>query len=220
MLEKYTQYNPLELKAFEDGKEIDLMTYRYAVPDGVQLKGIELYLTGYGSYNEFNAYILKRYAENGYDALAIDLRGFGNSGGTRAYLNSSATIYNDIELFINRVICKYKVDPKETPFFLHGLSFGGLCANNIALRNPDIFRGMSLVVPFFDTLVTFHQKKYFRWVHESISFLCPKLRFEMVKIPNYHKDKFPHMEKDDKIITFGTVKSLCIFNDMHDLAAS
>ena len=126
MLEKFTEYNPLNLKAFEDGKEIDLMTYRYAVPEGVVKKGIVLNLAGYSEYCEYSAYFLKKYAENGYEVLAVDLRGFGNSGGTRGFLNSCATLYNDIELFINGVITKYEIDPKKTPIFLHGTSFGGI----------------------------------------------------------------------------------------------
>ena len=59
MLGRYTEYNPLQLKAFEDGKEIELMTYRQGVPEGIKQKGIVLFLTGYGENNEFNAFILK-----------------------------------------------------------------------------------------------------------------------------------------------------------------
>ena len=83
-------------------------------------------MTGYGGYSEFSAYLMKKYAEHGYEAFSMDLRGFGNSGGTRGFLNSTATLYNDLELFINGVIHKYQVDPKQTPIFIHGSSFGGL----------------------------------------------------------------------------------------------
>lgn len=100
MNEPYTDYNPLQLKAYEDNVEINLMTYRYRVPKGIQRKGVVFYSHGFGGYCENSAYAFKILAESGYETIAMDLRGFGNSEGTRGCLLTTATVYNDFDLLI------------------------------------------------------------------------------------------------------------------------
>ncbi len=54
---KWTEYDPLKLVVKEEDEEdVHLMTYRYAVPDGVQRKGIIFFIHGFGAYCEHVAY--------------------------------------------------------------------------------------------------------------------------------------------------------------------
>ena len=83
------------------------MTYRYPVPSDLERRGIIFYIHGFGSYCERFAFQAKAYAEAGYDVVALDQRGFGNSGGTRGLFEDS---YNDIYLMILKTINIYKID--------------------------------------------------------------------------------------------------------------
>ena len=83
------------------------MTYRYPVPSDLERRGIIFYIHGFGSYCERFAFQAKAYSEAGYDVVALDQRGFGNSGGTRGLFEDS---YNDIYLMILKTINIYKID--------------------------------------------------------------------------------------------------------------
>lgn len=87
-----------------------LQTYRYPVPNGVQRKGIVFYIHGFGAYSEHTAFIFKAFAEKGYEAFAMDQRGFGYSGGQRGLFESSDVVYSDLYLFISKAIQQYKID--------------------------------------------------------------------------------------------------------------
>lgn len=100
----------MKLKVEQDGEEIALMTYRYPVPEGVARKGIVFYIHGFGAYCEHVAFIFKQFAEKGYEAFAMDQRGFGNSGGHRGLYEGSDQAYGDIFLFISKVVEKYKIN--------------------------------------------------------------------------------------------------------------
>ena len=95
MISSYTEVNPLDLKAKEGENEITLMTYRLAVPEGTTRKEIVFFLTGFGAYCEHASWQFRNLSTNGYEIIAMDYRGFGNSGGTRAYMVSQETLYSD-----------------------------------------------------------------------------------------------------------------------------
>jgi alpha-beta hydrolase superfamily lysophospholipase len=83
------------------------MTYRYPVPSDIERKGIMFYIHGFGNYCERYAFQARAYASSGYEVIALDQRGFGNSGGTRGLFEES---YNDLYLTILKTINIYKVD--------------------------------------------------------------------------------------------------------------
>ena len=185
MTEKFTEYDPLRLTAFEDGKEIKLMTYRYKVLENIATKGIIFFLHGLGEYCEHDAFIFKLFAENGFESFAMDQRGIGNSGGLKGYQGTGATIHNDIDLFIYHTIHKYNIDTQQTPLFLFGMSFGAVLSFNVTLKNPNLFKGQALVVPFFD-LKDNRINKFF-WIWKAFEFFSPTLP---IKKKRYYEPEY------------------------------
>ena len=74
-------------------------------------------------------------AERGFDVVAIDLRGFGQSGGRRAYVNTFDDYFDDVE---DQVA---EIRQLGLPVVLLGHSMGGLIALSYALSErpgPDL----------------------------------------------------------------------------------
>jgi len=84
----WPETDALRLRVEQDDEEITLMTYRYPVPEGTDRKGVVFYIHGFGSYCERYAYQARAFAESGYEVIAMDQRGFGNSGGHRGLFES------------------------------------------------------------------------------------------------------------------------------------
>ena len=193
------------------------MTYRYPVPSDLERRGIIFYIHGFGSYCERFAFQAKAYAEAGYDVVALDQRGFGNSGGTRGLFEDS---YNDIYLMILKTINIYKIDQQKLPFFLYGNSFGALLAFNLSIKFPTMFAGLILSAPFFKHYTNILDK--YKYAFKVCNFL--KLGFSINNRdktkPQYKKiaTQYPFYVEDDKQVTLAKVSSLCLFLDEQDFA--
>ena len=79
---KFPDENYLDLVG-EGGNR--LHTYRYPVDNPSERKAIVYYLHGYGGHSGKMAFLGKALAENGFEFLAYDFRGFGKSQGKRGY---------------------------------------------------------------------------------------------------------------------------------------
>ena len=150
--EQWPEINPLNLVVTKkDGTLLKLQTYRYPVPESQKRKGILFYIHGFGGYCERTAYIYKTIAASGYECLAFDQRGFGNSEGQPGIYESTEVIYGDIWAFIFRAIQVLNLNQQETPLFLLGRSFGGAMTYNIinSQLGKKTFRAAILNVPAF-----------------------------------------------------------------------
>jgi pimeloyl-ACP methyl ester carboxylesterase len=78
----FPEVNPVELVSSD--KRFRLANYRY--PAAKERKGIIFFIHGYGEYVKRYAYFGKVFAENGYDFVGIDQRGFGYSEGERGMI--------------------------------------------------------------------------------------------------------------------------------------
>ena len=80
----------------------------------------------------------KMYTDNGYNVLAPDLRGAGDSGGSVAmgYLES-LDVYDWIKDLNSNYQTRYGVDVSPKTIIVHGVSLGGATALQVA-TNPDI----------------------------------------------------------------------------------
>lgn len=132
----WPETDSLKLRVSQDDQEVVLMTYRYPVPFGVEMKGVIFYIHGFGSYCQNYAFQAEAFANAGYEVIAMDQRGFGNSGGERGLFENSEVVYGDLYLLIFKSIQHYKINQQTTPLFLYGSSFGGILAFNLSIKYP------------------------------------------------------------------------------------
>ena len=103
------------------------------------------------------------------------------------------------------------MDLDKVPFFLVGKSFGGLISLNLTQRYPHLFRGLSLIVPFFkhkyNTLYKYH------WFARTLDLLYPRFKFYNVeedKNSDYYK-KFWYEYEDKKYVEFTMARTASMF---------
>ena len=77
-------------------------------------------------------HVARRFADAGIETYAMDLRGFGRSGGPRAYLDRWSRYLDDVEDQIAAV----RADAPGLPLILYGHSMGGLIALGYVLADP------------------------------------------------------------------------------------
>jgi lysophospholipase len=141
-------------------------------------------------YDEFACFL----AENGFSVYALDLRGYGKSGGSRAYVRSFDDFGHDIKALF-QLIGKHNGQPR----FLLGHSLGGLITTHAAttcLARENI-SGVLLSSPCYQ--LAFKVPAPIKWSAELLARLCPqfqyrtdtipqKLTHDQVKIDQYLKD--------------------------------
>jgi acylglycerol lipase len=84
-----------------------------------------------------HAHVAARLSRAGIETHAFDLRGFGASGGTRAYVDRWSQFYDDVEDELRAV----RGASGDAPVILYGHSMGGLIALGYALSprpKPDL----------------------------------------------------------------------------------
>ena len=83
-------------------------------------KAAMLMVHGLGEHSDWYEHVGAHFAERGYDVVMLDNRGFGASGGLRAYVDSFSQFHDDVEdqLAVIRQL--------GLPTVLLGHSFGGL----------------------------------------------------------------------------------------------
>lgn len=80
----------------------------------------------------------------GYAAHLLDLRGHGQSGGRRAFVDRFDDYLEDLALFLGRV----REAAAGAPLFIVGHSNGALVAASYLLRSPDEVRGAIFSSPY------------------------------------------------------------------------
>ena len=114
-------------------------------------KAIAIIIHGMGEhgarYRSFAEYL----AGLGLESYIPDLRGFGKSGGKRAYINSFSDLHKDLEALHAFVARTHK----EVPIVIIGHSFGGLVASSYLAfcRQPRAVQGLALSSPIFGIAV-------------------------------------------------------------------
>lgn len=90
----FPEINPVELVSAD--KRFRLANYRYPATASKERKGIIYFIHGYGEYVRRYAYFGQVFAENGYDFVGIDQRGFGYSEGERGMIEREQLTIEDI----------------------------------------------------------------------------------------------------------------------------
>ena len=83
-------------------------------------------------------------AKSGYICTGFDMKGYGQSEGTRAYFTSFDHWVADLE---NYIVQTTAIFPQGLPKILLGLSAGGILAFYTAIKKPTLVDGIITYVP-------------------------------------------------------------------------
>ncbi len=157
-----------------------MITRRFSSADGTSLcadvydpsdagpgRGLLVLVHGFGEhrgrYHDTAGFL----AQQGYQVACLDLRGHGESGGTRAYVERFADYLQDVEAVIKEM-------GAQDPVLLVGHSMGGLVALNYVLRHPERVRALALSSPFLGLKLKVPVWK--RWLAQACSSVLPTLK--------------------------------------------
>lgn len=107
-------------------------------------KAVVALIHGHGEHINRYQHVAEAFTRAGYAIQAFDLRGHGQSAGSRGHTTDYDTLMNDISDFI--------VDSKNRypglPVFLYGHSMGGNQVINYVLRTPQGLKGVIATGPW------------------------------------------------------------------------
>ena len=146
-LVSYPEQDPFEVKvqSFEEDEEIQLTNYRYKAQNSDTPKAVLMIFHGYGSYTGKYAYYAKYFAEEGYDVVGFDFRGFGRTKGQRGHISSWEDHIKDCWTYYDIVREQYD---NSIPFIGVGYSLGGGTVFSMVMDRPEAFKGIIQLVPF------------------------------------------------------------------------
>jgi alpha-beta hydrolase superfamily lysophospholipase len=101
---------------------------------------------GYGEHIGRYSHVAKALTQAGFHVRGTDLRGHGQSGGTRGYCDRFGEYLDDLSQLIGRA----RENAPELPIFLLGHSFGALIATKFLIDRPTAgVAGLALSSPYF-----------------------------------------------------------------------
>lgn len=136
-------------------------------------------------------------AERGYQVLVPDLRGFGKSGGRRAFIRNFSDYHRDLEALHRFAIS----EEKEVPVFLLAHSLGGLIASSyLAFTQPLPLAGLILSSPCFGIALKVPGWK--RSLAVLGAFIAPSLTLPAGLNPDYltHDTEIVRHYKSDRLV--------------------
>jgi lysophospholipase len=109
-------------------------------------KAVVLIVHGMAEHGGRYRHVADYFSVLGYESLALDLRGFGKSGGKKGCLRQFSDYWKDLEALHRYALNNYK----DVPVFILGHSFGGLiAASYISLYKGPKPHGLLLSSPLF-----------------------------------------------------------------------
>lgn len=109
---------------------LELRTLRW--PATATTRAHLLLIHGIAEHAERHAHVASRFASAGIETHAYDLRGFGASAGTRAYVDRWSQHHDDVE----DQLAAIRAVAAGLPVVLYGHSMGGLIALGYVLADP------------------------------------------------------------------------------------
>jgi alpha-beta hydrolase superfamily lysophospholipase len=116
--------------------------YRTWEPEPV--RGTVVVVHGFNQHSGHYQHVANHFAQKGFRVIALDLRGYGQSEGQRAYVDGFADFIHDLHVLIEAV------SAHERPILI-GHSMGGLISFLYALSHPDRIKCLVLASPWFGT---------------------------------------------------------------------
>jgi lysophospholipase len=139
-------------------------------------RGIVVILHGYCEHKGRYTHVAEHLTAHGYDVLVGDLRGHGESGGARGFVERFGDYLDDVSAFVAAANSEFGRTSARKPVLL-GHSMGGLVALHYVLANPEVFRALVLSSPFLGLKIDVPGWK--RYLGLAASVLYPGL-----KLPN------------------------------------
>ena len=102
------------------------------------------FVHGYAEHLGRHKFVTEALCKAGYVVHLLDVRGHGQSGGKRAFVEKFDHYLSDLDLFLERV----RDAAKGKPVFLAGHSNGGLIVARYLLDKPDVVKGAFLSSPY------------------------------------------------------------------------
>ncbi|CAI2374528.1 unnamed protein product [Moneuplotes crassus] len=183
----WPEENPFEvLVDRKDDEEISLANYRYKSTKG-DPKAVIMLLHGYGSWTGKYGYYAKYFADQGYDVLGYDYRGFGKTEGQSGHIASWEQHMSDAWTYFDIV----KEEYKETSIIGCGYSLGGGTSYCMAIERPDAFRALMQIAPFAGYHIGKHPYQAaantIAKFYPALS-VCPPLRNPVPHMVHYYDD--------------------------------
>jgi len=111
-------------------------------------KALIFYVHGYGDYSSRYAYVGEFLSERGYEFVALDQRGFGNSEGVEGKIESYEINADDNAKF-HQAYVQFFHHLSDTPKFLLSGSFGAQIILYNYVSNPSFYTGLIFGAPYF-----------------------------------------------------------------------
>jgi lysophospholipase len=126
-------------------------------------------LHGYAEHLGRHVEITNALTAAGYCVTRVDVRGHGQSAGTRGFVQKFDDYLGDLELLLARV----REEAAGKPLFLLGHSHGSLIAARYLLDKPTAVRGAVLCAPYFRLKLAVSPLKI--WAGKLIARVYPQL---------------------------------------------
>ena len=131
------------------------MYWQQWLPEG-DPAGVVCLVHGLGEHSGRYGHVAERLTDAGYAVFALDLRGHGNSGGSRGDLRVPDAV-SDIADLVHDAKTQYP----DIPSFLYGHSLGALLSMTYAVRRSPSLNGVIASAPALDSELRDQKVKFF-----------------------------------------------------------
>ena len=166
----------------------------YRVWRAVKSDAVVIFIHGLGAHGERWSDFGDFLASRGISSFALELKGFGDTEGSRGDIESFSIYQHDIEKLCHIIENQYK----DVPVFICGESLGGVISLAASLKKNN-FAGTIAVAPAFRGKIKF---SFWQYIGVGISLLlCPRQLFKVPfnsKMCTQDTDYLEQMEADKR----------------------
>ncbi|HMU37468.1 MAG TPA: alpha/beta hydrolase [Pseudomonadota bacterium] len=139
-------------------------------------RGVVVVVHGFAEHRRRYEHLANFLSEHGFHVLTGDLRGHGESGGERGYIERFSNYVDDVSAFVRTAEETFSMPNRAQPI-LFGHSMGGLVCSQFVLATKGAVRALAMTSPFFGIKLAVPSWK--RALGLGASLVYPKL-----KLPN------------------------------------
>lgn len=121
-------------------------------------KAVLLLVHGLGAHTGRWEFLADFFFKNDISSYALELKGFGETRGSRGHIDSFNVYFDDIRRLLNII---KRENPKQKVFLL-GESMGGIISFLMAIYEPGLFSGLICISPAFQSRLKFTLLDYLK----------------------------------------------------------